>query len=130
MPYWSAEQPYEMHEQPLHSDKVTVLCGVSVFGILGPYFFQEEDRTVTVNSQHLLTMIKMFLPAKLPRLGRDIDNNELWFQLNGATSHTARMCMILLRRMFPGQLVARNGNVNWPVKSPDSSCCEFSYGDI
>jgi hypothetical protein len=125
MRYWSVEQPHEKHERPLHSERVTVWCGVSVFGILGPYFFEEEGRTVTVNSQRYLAMIDMFVPAELHRLGRDIDNNELWFQQDGATSHTARMCMTLLRRMFPGRLVSRNGDVNWPARSPDLTCCDF-----
>jgi hypothetical protein len=29
-----------LHQKPLHSEKVTVWCGVSAFGVLGPYFFE------------------------------------------------------------------------------------------
>ena len=31
----------ELNQRPLHSSKVTVYCGVSKVGIVGPYFFEE-----------------------------------------------------------------------------------------
>lgn len=65
----------------------TASWNVSVFGINGAYYF-EEDRTVTVNSQRYLTMIEIVLLTELHRLRRDIRNNELWFQLDRATTHT------------------------------------------
>ncbi|GFG35481.1 hypothetical protein Cfor_00547 [Coptotermes formosanus] len=36
--YWAAENPHTLHQKPLHGEKVTVWCGVSAFGGLGPYF--------------------------------------------------------------------------------------------
>jgi len=39
--FWAAENPRELHQRPLHSWKVTVWCGVSKVGIVGPYFFEE-----------------------------------------------------------------------------------------
>jgi hypothetical protein len=41
-PYWSATNPIELHERPLHSSKVTVWCTISSFGIIGPYFSKDE----------------------------------------------------------------------------------------
>lgn len=121
--YWAAEQPQQMHEQTLHSAKVTVWCSVAAFGILGPYFFEEDGRTVTVTSQRYLEMLQNFLPAELQRLG--VQNNDLWFQQDGATSHTARICMAALRSMFPGRLVSRHGDFNWPPRSPDLTIPDF-----
>lgn len=34
--YWSATNPKEIHEKPLHISKVTVWCAISSFGIIGP----------------------------------------------------------------------------------------------
>jgi hypothetical protein len=34
--YWSATNPTELHERPLHSSKVTVWCAISSLGIIGP----------------------------------------------------------------------------------------------
>jgi len=39
--FWAAENPRELHQRPLHSSKVTVWCGVSKVGIVGPYFFED-----------------------------------------------------------------------------------------
>ena len=33
---WAAENPKEIHERPLHSQKVTVWCGLWVGGVIGP----------------------------------------------------------------------------------------------
>ena len=38
--YWSSENPQVLHQRPLHSQKVTVWCGVAKFGIIGPYFLR------------------------------------------------------------------------------------------
>lgn len=37
--YWAKENPRELHQKPLHSQKVTVWCALSKVGIIGPYFF-------------------------------------------------------------------------------------------
>jgi hypothetical protein len=49
--YWAAENPRNIHQKPQHSEKVIVRCGVASFGVIDPYFFEDEaDRAVTVNS--------------------------------------------------------------------------------
>jgi len=37
--YWAANNLPQLHERPLHSPKVTVWCGVSQFGVIGPVLF-------------------------------------------------------------------------------------------
>jgi len=37
--YWSTINPRQMHEHPLHCDRVTVWIAVAKFGVIGPYFF-------------------------------------------------------------------------------------------
>jgi hypothetical protein len=41
--YWSDNNPRQSHEKPLHSREVTVWCGVSASGIVGPYFFEDGN---------------------------------------------------------------------------------------
>jgi hypothetical protein len=48
--YWSDEQPGQVFEKSLHHSKVKIWHGVSAFGITGPYFFEEENHTVTINA--------------------------------------------------------------------------------
>ena len=41
--YWSAENSKIIHELPLHSQKVTVWCGMTCERIIGPCFFENEN---------------------------------------------------------------------------------------
>ncbi|GFU72615.1 hypothetical protein TNCV_4838431 [Trichonephila clavipes] len=47
------------------------------------------------------------------------DVQELWFQQEGATCHTARATIDLLRDTFGDRLISRFGPVNWPPRSCD-----------
>jgi hypothetical protein len=39
---WPEDNPQQLHQRPLHSALVTVWSGVANFGVIGPYFFEEE----------------------------------------------------------------------------------------
>ena len=43
--------------------------------------------------------------------------HDMWFQRDGATFHTARVTMDLLRGEFGAQFISRLRLVNWPPKS-------------
>jgi len=47
------------------------------------------------------------------------------FSRHGATAHTARASMAVVRQMFPGHVISRFGDVHWPPRSPDLSICDF-----
>lgn len=49
----------------------------------------------------------------------------MWFQQDGARCHTARETIDLLRQHFPGRVISRNANVNWPLSSCDLTPCDF-----
>jgi hypothetical protein len=113
-----------LHQKPLHSEKVTVWCGVSAFGVLGPYFFENATgQSVTVTSDRYVVMLQEFLNDELCRL--HIDKRLVWFQQDGATAHTARHSMAVVRGMFPEHVIFRFGDVDWPARSPDLSACDF-----
>lgn len=115
------QNPRQLHERPLHSPRVTVWCAVGNCGVYGPYFFEEEGQTVTVNSARYVQMLQHFLQPKLAALG----NRNVWFQQDGATAHTARNSMAVLRELFPGRLVSLHGDIRWPARSPDLTPCDF-----
>ena len=119
--YWSAENPRELHQIPLHCERVTVWCAISSVGIIGPYFFEENERTVTVNAARYRKMIEEFF---LPHL-EEMDVGDVWFQQDGATAHTARASMELLREHFPDRLISLRGDLPWPARSPDLTPCDF-----
>ncbi|GFS59444.1 putative LOC100569746 [Trichonephila clavipes] len=45
------------------------------------------------------------------------DVQELWFQQDGATCHTARATIDLLKDTFGDRLISRFGPVNWAPRS-------------
>ncbi|GFW00431.1 uncharacterized protein TNCV_692701 [Trichonephila clavipes] len=53
------------------------------------------------------------------------DVQELWFQQDGATCHTARATIDLLKDPFGDRLISRFGPENWPPRSCDLTPLEF-----
>ncbi|GFV56479.1 DUF4817 domain-containing protein [Trichonephila clavipes] len=50
---------------------------------------------------------------------------ELWFQQDGATCHTARATIDLLKDTFGDRLISRFGPVNWPPRSRDLTPLDY-----
>jgi hypothetical protein len=121
--YWAMENPRVLHQRPLYSPKVTVWCAVTPFCVIGPYFFEENGITVTVTSARYINMIESFFAPELRKRGIDIQN--VWFQQDGATAHTAAASMTVLRTLFPHRIISRFGDLAWPPRSPDLSTCDF-----
>jgi hypothetical protein len=48
-----------------------------------------------------------------------VNMEEMLFQQDGATAHTARTSMTVIRQMFPQHVVSLFGDVPWPPRSPD-----------
>lgn len=41
--YWAQDNPRQLHERPLHSEKVTVWAAVSKSRVIGPYFLKKME---------------------------------------------------------------------------------------
>ena len=70
--YWSGSNPRSLHEKLLHSERVTVWCAVANSGVWGPYFFEKEEKVVSVTSSRYVQMLQNFLKPKL----QDLDDNS------------------------------------------------------
>ncbi|GFS89682.1 uncharacterized protein TNCV_3787241 [Trichonephila clavipes] len=106
---WSEANPQVYVETPLHPEKQTVWCALWAGGIIGPYFFKnDEGHNVTVNGDRYRAMITDFF---IPQLNNH-DVQELWFQQDGATCHTARATIDLLKDTLGDRLISRFGPVN------------------
>ncbi|GFV85428.1 transposable element Tc3 transposase [Trichonephila clavipes] len=80
--------------------KLTVWCALWAGGIIGPYFFKNDERhNVTVNG------------AVVPTRRR--------------TCHTARATIDLLKDTFGDRLISRFGPVNWPPGSCDLTPLDY-----
>ena len=93
-------------------------CGVLTF-------FEEEGATVTVTSDRYCEMLERFLRSKVAQLLTDYEPDDVWFQQDGATSHTSRHSLEILQDMFPIQVISLRGDIGWPPRSPDLNPCDF-----
>ncbi|GFY08740.1 histone-lysine N-methyltransferase SETMAR [Trichonephila clavipes] len=122
---WSEANPQVYVETPLHPEKLTVWCALWAGGIIGPYFFKnDEGHNVTVNGDRYRAMITNFF---IPELNNH-DVQELWFQQDGATCHAARATIDLLKDTFGDRLISRFGSVNWPPRSCDLPPLDYFCG--
>ncbi|GFU98566.1 DUF4817 domain-containing protein [Trichonephila clavipes] len=96
---WSEYNPQVYVETPLHPEKLTV----------------NGDRYTA-----MLFLIFFFIPEL-----NNHDVQELWFQQDGATCHTARSTIDLLKDTFGDRLISRFGPVNWPPRSCDLTPLDY-----
>ncbi|GFW34592.1 uncharacterized protein TNCV_952201 [Trichonephila clavipes] len=96
---WSEANPQVYVETPLHPEKLTVWCVLWAGGIIASYFFKNDE-------------------------GHN-DVQELWFQQDGATCHTARATIDLLKDTFGDHLISRFGPVNSPPRSCDLTPLDY-----
>ena len=63
---------------------------------------------------------------EFPRLD-ELDLGDIWFQHapDGATAHTSRASMAVLKEHFPERLISIRGDLEWPARSPDLTPCDF-----
>ncbi|GFU92169.1 transposase [Trichonephila clavipes] len=94
---WSEANPQVHVETPLHPEKLTV----------------NGDRYRAMNSNFFI-----------PELNNHVVE-ELWFQQDGATCHTARATIDLLKDTFGDRLISRFGPVNWPPRSCDLTTLDY-----
>ena len=76
-----------------------------------------------MTSERYVEMLRNFLHPQLQSL--QVNMEEMWFQQDGPTAHTARASMTVVRQMSPQHVVSRFGDVPWPPRSPDLSACNF-----
>ncbi|GFV89847.1 putative transposable element [Trichonephila clavipes] len=81
----------------------------------------EKTKVYIVNGDLYRAMITNFF---IPELNKH-DAQELWFQQDGATCHTASATIDLLKDMFGDRLISRFGPVNWPPRSCDLTPLDY-----
>ncbi|GFU69124.1 DUF4817 domain-containing protein [Trichonephila clavipes] len=109
---WSEANLQVYVKTPLHPGKLNF---GALYGLVESFFKNDESHNVTVNGDRYRAMITNFF---IPELNNH-DVQELWFQQDGATYHTARATIDLLKDTFGDRLISRFGPVNWPPKSCD-----------
>ena len=79
--YWAESTARELHKRP--SCCLQDWSAVAEFGIWGPDFLEENNVTVTVNSDRYCEMLDVFCK---PKLNMILGMDNVWFQQDGATA--------------------------------------------
>ena len=68
---------------------------------------------------------KIMLQEYFLRELQDMNTENIWFQQDGDTTHSARKTLNTLRMNFPHRAISRFGDVPWPPRSPDQNLLDF-----
>ncbi|XP_003748606.1 uncharacterized protein LOC100908051 [Galendromus occidentalis] len=118
--YWSTEKTgnfKETNNQVRFS--FNVWCGLLGSRIVGPFLYNGTLSGADYQrflQNELVDLLDDF-PLQLRR--------EMIFMQDGAPAHNARDTMNILRNMFPGRVLATNGDIKWPARSPDLTPLDF-----
>lgn len=152
--FWGSAQPGLFRIKDPHATRVTVWCGVTSRGVLGPYFFEDaRGNAVSVTGERYREMLTRYVLPLLrddPRFRDDMDDLWWWWwQQDGATAHTARDTMRILydnfgvdrvissraavgrppraapRPPLPPPRPRNDARIYWPSRSPDLSPPDF-----
>jgi hypothetical protein len=124
---WADENPHWFDERRLHPEKLCVWIGIGVEGVVGPFFWQPQNKERGINAQW---MTELYQQQVFPILQNWPNFNELVFQQDGARPHSANVVLSLLDQTFPDRWVG-NGTadhpapVAWPPYSPDLTACDY-----
>jgi hypothetical protein len=115
---WSQSNPHWVKENKTqYARKVSVWCGIIKDTVIGPFFIEGNLNGKTY--KRLLR--RQVVPALVARFGE----RELWFQHDGAPAHWQRKVRAYLDKTFPRRWVGRNGEIEWPPRSPDLTPLDY-----
>jgi hypothetical protein len=92
-------------EVPLYSQKISCWCAISHKRIVGPLFFSE-----TVTAEKYQDIVMQFISLL------NEEERFCWLQQDGATSHTAKSTLEILKQFFDDSIISKN---LWPLRSTD-----------
>ena len=122
--FWGSKVPDEVLQTTLHFVKCTAWVAMNKLGIIGPYWFEDDDdRSQTVNKGRYMAVLNKYW-ASLGRR-RGVLRVSQWFQQDGATPHTAYEILAWLRQRFEERLMSRRCDEEWAPHSPDLNPLRF-----
>ena len=125
--WWATENPHIYVEKSLNDKGVMVFVGITAYGPIGPYFFDElrtnagkkNKNSVSGPSYHELLVTKV-LPELKELFPQDMLNTFI-FQLDGAPGHRTSVVTNCLNNVFPNRWWGNGGPIHWAPRSPDLS---------
>ena len=111
--YWAPENLHVHVDKAVNLPGVNVWCGLSVRGLIGPFFFEG-----TVTGEVYLEMPHSSI---LPAIRALYENSKVFYQQDGATPHYHRDVWASLDEDLQGHWIGRRGTFEFPPRSPDNT---------
>lgn len=121
--FWGTEKSHDVVEYSTFSPKINIFIGMTSSFLIGPYFFEHDGQSETINSERYLDMLINYV---IPKLKSSPRFNRIIFQQDGAAPHIARQVRVFLENTFGSEKVISRGFPNeWPANSPDLTPLDF-----
>ena len=123
--HWASRKPDNVIQPDLHSKKATAWVALSSQGIIGPFWFCDENgETLTVTADRYLGMLSRFDTDLRSFCDHGAMQNQ-WFMQDGAAPHTARRVLSWLQEHFQDRVIGRLTSNEWAPHSPDLNPLDF-----
>ena len=123
--FWGDAPPEEVTDKQLKGPKVTAFVAYNARrGLLGPYWFEERGRTVTITANRYCEIIRQF-HADLNRILTPGQFRLAWFMQDGTSPHTAHETISYLQELFGNRLLCLGTRYEWSPHSPDLNPLDF-----
>lgn len=109
--YWGFENPHVMVEHHVNLAGVTVWCSLSARGLIEAFFF---DATVTG-----LVYLNLLQQPVMPSVREDFEDEEFYFQQDGAPSHYHHYVRPYLDEILPNRWIGQRCFIQYHQRSPD-----------
>ena len=125
--WWASENPHRYLEKSLNAAGVMVFVGISTYGPIGPFFFDDlevnsKKSKQSKNSASGLSYHELLTSKVFPEINSIFPKellDQLIFQLDGAPGHKAANVVKLLNKTFRRRWWGNNGPLHWAPRSPD-----------
>jgi len=122
--FWGSTPPEHCLQRPLHSVKCSAWVAISKHGIIGPFWFEDDnERSVTINTERYVHVLGKFWTALRRRRG--VVRVLQWFRQVDATPYTSNESLPWLQQRFPDRLISRRCDPQWSPHSPELNPKDF-----
>jgi len=122
--FWGSTPPEHCLQRPLDSLKCTAWVAISKHGIVGPFWFEDDnERSVTIITERYVQMLGKFWTALGRRRG--VVRVLQWFQQDGGSPRSSNESLAWLQQRFPDRLISRRCDPQWSPHSTDLKPLDF-----
>ena len=134
--HWASERPDQVIERNLHVTKATTWVALSAQGVIGPFWFCNEDgATKTVTADRYMNVLTRFWRTLGRFCGHEVRGQQWFMHGHEAGGQQwfmkARRVLTWLTDHFEGRVISRFTEKTWASHSPDLNTLDiFLWGHL